>query len=452
MNVVIKDDRMTDNISADKPMQGIAYLLEDFLTPTTTFITQEVQYLQAQGYNLRVFVAGHRTSSEVDPAVAGLEASAQYSRPVRLAALVFSHLMTLLRFPTRYLATFWHLIALTWRHPVQNLRTLRHFTEGIYLGRQMDKQGIRWVHSHFAGRATTTAWVIWQIYRIPYSLTTHAYDLFSDLNNPTIDQTDANSLPRPAGRSLLKSKLEEAQVILTISEFNLRYMADIIGIQRDKIRVAHCGIDMSRFHRLIPPVNDQPIILSVGALVEKKGHDVLLRACAYLLEWGYVFRCKIVGEGPLLSSLVELKNALALGDCVQFCGRIHHSQLPVYHQEADIFVLACVKGKDGDMDGIPVALMEAMGMGIPVVTTRISGIPELVEADVTGCLADPGDAKELANNIRRLLDDSQVRLLLGGAGRDKVLKDFDQATTLPLVVDTILSGQQHYESTVRGEF
>jgi glycosyltransferase involved in cell wall biosynthesis len=270
-----------------------------------------------------------------------------------------------------------------WNKPGQLIRSLRYFFEGIYLGSRMIEDGITNVHTHFAGRAATAAWSIWSVYGIPYTLTTHAYDLFSGFNNPQGEKHGGPISSRRKAPSLLELKLRGAQQIVTISEFNRRYLVEQLGVPENTISVIRCGVDVARFHRPVKRASNPPVILSVGGLVEKKGHDVLVRACGHLRDWGYEFQCKIIGEGPLLPDLLGLTRALKLEGHVRFCGRVHHSKILEYHKEADIFALGCVKGRDGNMDGIPVALMEAMAMEIPVVTTNLSGIPELVEPDVT---------------------------------------------------------------------
>jgi colanic acid/amylovoran biosynthesis glycosyltransferase len=416
----------------------IAYLLEDFLTPTTTFITQEVRYLRNCGIEVKVYVAGVCGTAEIDPASGDLLAIAKFSRPVNAKEMICRHVGALVGYPSKYMKTLWRLFRTTWNKPFYLMRSLRYFVEGIYLGSQMAQEEITYFHTHFAGRAATAAWSIWSVYGITYTLTSHAYDLFASFNNP-----QANGMLRLIRLnknmpSLLKLKLHGAQRIITISEFNRRHLIEHFGIPDSKIEVIRCGVDVSRFQRDVKPLNDQPVVLSVGGLVEKKGHDVLVRACGYLKDWGCRFQCKIIGQGPLLADLIALTKSLKLQDYVHFCGRVHHSEILKYHKEADIFALACLKGKDGNMDGIPVALMEAMAMQIPVVTTNISGIPELVESGVTGFVVEPSDPKELAERLRQLLDDVQLRQAIGRRGRERVLQEYDQQKNHSAMIDMFL--------------
>jgi glycosyltransferase involved in cell wall biosynthesis len=226
-------------------------------------------------------------------------------------------------------------------------------------------------------------------------------------------------------------------MIITISEFNYQILIEKLRIEPEKIKIIPCGVDTTQFQRRIRPNNATPIVLSIGGLVEKKGHEILLRACAYLKKKGLQFQCRIIGAGPLLKALLSLRKPLNIEDCVHLCGPVHHSELRNYLEAADIFVLACLKAKNGNMDGIPVALMEAMAMELPVVTTNLSGIPELVEAGLSGFLVEPGDPKVLAERMEQLFRDRRLREQMGQRGREKILQDYDQAKNLPLVADTL---------------
>jgi colanic acid/amylovoran biosynthesis glycosyltransferase len=418
----------------------IAYLLEDFLDPTTTFVTQEILFLRNCGSDVKVYVAGVCPTSEIDPANSDLLKIAKFSRPVNAKQMIHRHLGALVRYPGKYIETLWRIFRTTWDRPGYLMRSVRYFLEGIYLGSQMVEEDIMYSHTHFAGRAATAAWSIWSVYGIPYSLTTHAYDLFADFNNPRPNTLLRLIRPNRNIPSLLDLKLEGAQRIVAISEFNRRYLIEELGIAKSKIEVIRCGVDVTRFQKDLKRLNDRPVLLSVGKLVEKKGHDVLVRACGYLRDWGYRFQCKIIGEGALLPDLLALTKSLSLEEYVHFCGPVHHSEILKYHKEADIFALACVKGKDGDMDGIPVALMEAMAMEIPVVTTNVSGIPELVESGTTGLVVEPSNPRELAAGLRQLLDDAQLRQAIGRLGREKVLQDYDQQKNQLAMIDIFLKG------------
>ena len=412
---------------------GIAYLLDAFLSPTTTFVTREVRYLYSRGWGIQVYVLGPCIKSRIDPANLDLLPIATFNRPWNVREIVLANLLAVIKYPRKYVRTLWQIVRVKRKNPAQCIRAIAHFTEGISVGKRMIDEGITWVHVHFAGRAATAALSIRGVYGIPYSVTTHAYDLFvgSPGNSPSDPLARIESGRR--SHTLLNLKLSWAQVILTISEFNYRFLTEKLGIRGEKIQVVRCGVDPSRFQRRTQPANAVPTILSVGGLVEKKGHDVLLRACAHLKEQDFQFNCNIIGGGPLLENLLSLRKSLNIEKYVHFCGRVHNSEISIYFEEADVFVLACVEAKNGNMDGIPVALMEAMVMEIPVVTTNLSGIPELVESGICGFLVDPGDPRALADRIRQLLCDGELRQEMGRRGREKVLQEYDERNNLPVV-------------------
>jgi glycosyltransferase involved in cell wall biosynthesis len=175
-----------------------------------------------------------------------------------------------------------------------------------------------------------------------------------------------------------------------------------------------------------PPTPDhRPLIMSVGRLVEKKGFPDLLRACALLKERGYYFRCAIYGEGPLRGELAALIAQHGLGDMVELPGAVAQSELVPVFQRTSIFALTPFVTEDGDRDGVPNVLVEAMACGVPVVATAISGIPELVVHEQNGLLVAPHDPVAIADALAVLLDDDARRTQLGAAARSTVVEHFD---------------------------
>jgi len=169
---------------------------------------------------------------------------------------------------------------------------------------------------------------------------------------------------------------------------------------------------------------------TLGRLVEKKGVDVLIRALALLRARGHELELSIAGDGPLRGELEALVAELGLGESVHFAGNLAHAGVREWMHDLDMFVLACKPDVNGDMDGIPVVLMEAMSQCVPVVSTRLSGIPELVVHESTGLLADPGDFKGLAGQIDRLLDSPELRRTLARRAQDHVREEFGQDVNL----------------------
>jgi colanic acid/amylovoran biosynthesis glycosyltransferase len=238
----------------------------------------------------------------------------------------------------------------------------------------------------------------------PFTIVGHANDIFQ----------------RPL---LLKEKAKRAKQFLTISEYN-RQTLIALGIPREKLSVVRCGVsfDVRSVER---PWQCHPTlhIGSIGRLVEKKGFDVLLRAVATLKKKDYSINVSLAGEGPLKQDLMDLAKQLSISDRVDFIGAVAHSEVAAWMESLDVFVLACKKDRNGDMDGIPVVLMEAMARGIPVISSDLSGIPELVIHGQTGLLAKPNDSDDLADKIETLLNSALLaNSLIGNASRHVALE------------------------------
>jgi glycosyltransferase involved in cell wall biosynthesis len=197
------------------------------------------------------------------------------------------------------------------------------------------------------------------------------------------------------------------------------------GASEGKVRCIYHGLDMSEYAPGRAPRRDRPLLLAVGQLKPKKGFHHLLDACRILLERGSSFDCEIVGDGSLRAELAARIGELGLRSRVRLLGALPHEAVVKKYREATVFALPCVTGPDGDRDGIPNVILEAMAMGVPVVSTRHSGIPEAVEDGRTGLLVPPGDPQEIATAIERLLGDPVLRERLGSRGRERVRKVFD---------------------------
>ena len=304
------------------------------------------------------------------------------------------------------------------------VRTLGHFGEAIYLGRHMEREGITHIHAHFTINAASIALMLARLLGISFSFTAH--------NIFFID------------RVLLKEKVREAHFIVAISDFSRRYLLGLIPddnnknrTMTDKVHIVHCGLSPDKFAPSAKRAeNPVPVIMFVAQLSERKGAPVLVEACKILVERGRRFRCIIFGDGPRRALLKEMVAAYDLEQVIDLMGAVFQEELREHLARADIFALPCITASNGDMDGIPVSLMEAMSMEIPVVSTYLSGIPELIQNGENGILVEEKDATALANALERLLDDEELRIQLGKNGRRKVMRDFnidsnaDQLATL----------------------
>ncbi len=390
-------------------MPVIAYISQQFPSLTMTFVYREVLALRRRGLTIRPISVWRPPEGTVSEEARELIVETFYIFPLPWLELLFNHLRYLFTRPGRYLRTLGQLTLFN-REPLgHRLRLLAQFVYAVQAAAEVERCRARHIHADFALNATTVAMVASQLTGRPFSFTAHAADIFVD-------------------PILLREKIAASSFVVTISEYNRRHLIRVAGDNgvAGKIHVIHCGLDMEQFApaRERTP-NAIPMLLTVGRLVEKKGLRYLVKACHILDEQGYEFECLIVGRGPEEKVLHELIQRYGLNKQVRLLGAMPQERVRELLQQADVFVLPCVVANDGDQDGIPVVLMEAMAMGVPVVSTFLSGIPELVESGVNGLLVSPREETALARAIAVLLQDAEKRARMGAAGRRKVLGEFN---------------------------
>ena len=381
---------------------SILYVVSRFPTVTETFVVNE--WLRMARRFRTSLVSLVRSGEEaVHPETREVLAAMQFV-PSLGAATLRAHGRALRRRPGRYLRTVAHVVARSPRSPMGGrLKGAVSFWKAVRVAELATEAGVQHVHAHFANHPATAAWVVHRLTGLPYSFTAHANDLF-------------------AGPALLEEKLRAASFVAVISEYNRSYLAARLpGVGR--VEVVHCGVDVGQ----LPFVQRTRVerLLCVGRLVETKGQADLLHAFASVCRNHPQLRLDLVGEGPDHAALRALVRSLGLDDRVRFRGVLSSEQVRAEMAACDVFVLAARPHSSGRMDGIPVALMEAMATGAPTVSTRLSGIPELVVDGVTGLLVDPGDRGGLANALRRLVEDPELRARLAVAARAHVEQRFD---------------------------
>jgi glycosyltransferase involved in cell wall biosynthesis len=269
------------------------------------------------------------------------------------------------------------------------------------------------IHAHFAHRTTTVAWWAAHVLGLPFSFTGHAKDIYQADQNP---------------HGLLERKMRAAAFVVTCTDANRRHLQAISP--STPVHVVYHGLnaDFSRLLADAPPAHrpDRLRVISVGRLVAKKGFDVLVDALALLTERGVDVTAAIAGEpGPEGHSIRERVATSGLSERVEFLGTLSQAELFAEYRRSNVFALACRITDDGDRDGIPNVMMEAMAAELPVVSTAVSGIPELVETDVNGLLVPPEDAAALADAIWRLSKDPALAQRLAAAGANTIAEHFD---------------------------
>ena len=280
--------------------------------------------------------------------------------------------------------------------------------QAILLARAVRERGITHLHAHFVTVATNVTRLASRLSGVPYSFTAHAKDIYHD----EVEEAD------------LRRKLQQAVTVVTVSDYNRNHLRDRFGDDAARVRRIYNGLDLQEFP-YAPPENRPPLVMGVGRLVDKKGFGDLIEACALLAQRGRKFRCEIIGDGVLKAALAEKISALRMGDCVELLGPRAREEVNQRMRRAAVLAAPCVISPNGNRDGLPTVLIEAMALGTPCISTAVTGIPELVRDGETGLIAAQHDPASLAEAIERLLDDRALGLRLGAAARRLVEAEFD---------------------------
>jgi len=387
----------------------VAVVVSRFPLVTETFVLRELIELERLGQPVVLVPLLRERPPVVHREAVPWVGRALYT-PFLSPAIVAANARCLGRRPRAYLGVLGALVRGNVRSANMLLRTLALFPKVVYLAERLARDGVGHVHGHFATHPGMAAWAIGRLSGIPYSLTAHAHDIF-------------------VRQDMLEAKLAGARFVRCVSEFNRKLLAARYPRQQPLLCVLHVGV-------ALPSVDDAPRaasvprLLCVAALKPYKGHAVLLRACARLRARGVAFECDLVGDGPLRAKLEAAVTAAGLQDHVHLLGAKTQDEVARRVASASVVVQPSVVAADGQMDGIPVALMEAMAARKPVVASALSGVPELVEDGVSGVLVPAGDADALAEAVERLLTQPPVARWMGEQAHRKVAHEFELGDTV----------------------
>lgn len=399
---------------SEKP--AIAYLAPAIPEFSETFVYEELLDLERRGF--RVIPISVRT-----PAIPASDQKALAERVINLYAgshirLILAGVTSIPFFGRGALVALKYLlsdIVECGPHRLASWKLVYQFFAATKLARILKRETCTHLHVHFAHTPAQIAMYASALSGIPFTITAHANDIFQR-------------------GLLLHRKAERAVRMLTISEYNQRYL-ESLGIPRDRLAVVRCGVSFSTKPKTTSADGTGSFrIGTLGRMVEKKGFDILALAVARLTKSGRAVELRIAGDGPLKRDLERLVRELGIATITRFEGSLPHRQVADWMQLLDIFVLACKKDKNGDMDGIPVVLMEAMSQSVPVISTRLSGIPELVMHEETGLLAEPNDQIDLARQIDRLIESPELCVKMAARARDHVTHEFGQSINLDRLI------------------
>jgi glycosyltransferase involved in cell wall biosynthesis len=401
----------------------LAYLVSRYPAVSQTFVLGEVLELRRQGFEVHTFAIRRSQPQEVLSDADREAFETTYAvLPTRPWTLLRAHARALARDAPAYLSTLLYALRLGRLDLRAVLWELFYFAEAMVVWDQCEHRGVRHLHVHFPNVAADVAMLATR-----YGGATWSFSM--TLHGPT-------ELYDVTGHRLV-AKVRRARFAICTSHYMRSQLMNFVD-RRDwsKLHVLRCGIDV---HRFSPAPggggrSDRPArLLAVGRLDVRKGHVLLVEALGRLVRAGLDARLTIVGEGPERGPLEHLARDLGVADRLELPGAVGQDDIPAYFRDADIFSMPSFA------EGVPTVLMEAMASGLPVVAPRIMGIPELVEDGVTGTLVTPADVDELADALRRQIEDPDERRRMGAAGRERIATTFEVGECVRRVGDLMLT-------------
>jgi glycosyltransferase involved in cell wall biosynthesis len=411
-------------------------ILKGYPRISETFISNEIGLLEGHGIPIHIFSMRRPRESFCHPSVRKIRARVDYLPETilsrRLPELLKHNLQLAAQRPDRYRGAL-QLTVQRYRR-TRKSATFKHLLQAGYLVHHgLAQRRIAHLHAHFAHSPTSVAMFSSLLSGLPFSFTAHAKDIY------TSDERQ------------LREKLANAAFAVTCTEYNRRHLQHIALNGRTPIHRVYHGIDMSLFSDGTPrPAPAEPYrILTIARLTAKKGLPTVLKALARLKQDGVAFRYTLIGDGDDREATLDLIARLGLSDRARWLGTLPHDVVREHYRQADLFALGCEVAPNGDRDGIPNVLVESLAMGVPVVATRVSAIPEIITEGATGLLVEPGRVDQMAAAMLRGLSDGALRTRLIRTGRQRVQAAFDNAALVKALVD-IFSHQLYAGKVAHG--
>lgn len=391
----------------------VAYMMSRFPKLTETFILYEIIALQKQDLDVSLYPLWREKTTMMHPEAEPLVEKANFA-PTLSWSIIVSNLHFLRCCRRRYLAAVWALLRCNWGSLRYFVGALAIIPKSAFFARLMTAEGISHIHAHFASHPAAAAFFIHRLTGIPYSFTAHGSDIHRE-------------------KRMLAEKVAEAKFVASISNFNRDVILKACNYDEaaeKKLKIIHCGVDSGLF-KPKPSRNGRYTegktlnLICIGTLHEVKGQSYLLEACRILQKRQIPFKCRFVGSGPDETALKTQVTEAGMEKHIHFLGNKPRNEVVRLIQEADVLVAPSVPSQDGRREGIPVVIMEAMACELPIVASKLSGIPELVTDGLNGLLIPPGDAGSLADALAFLYYKPEIRREMGLAGREVILGSFD---------------------------
>lgn len=386
----------------------VAYVMSRFPHLSETFILREMNAVEEAGVEVALYPLHRQRQKVAHHEVQAWSGRARWS-PLLSRRVLMANLRELACRPRGYVSLW---AAALWGnagHVGFLARALIVIPKAVHAARSMRAEHVEHVHAHYATHPALLAWAVHRLTGLPYSVTVHAHDIF-------------------IRTAMTAQKLREADLVVAISEYNREHLRRTVGPDVARaVQVIRCGVDPDVYSAAAARrrERDELRIVSVGSLQAYKGHEHLVQCCRVLAARDVPVRCIIVGEGPQRGMLEELVERHRLGDVVTLAGARRQDEVVTALADANCYVQSSVVAPSGQMEGIPVALMEALAARLPVVATRLSGIPELVQPGVTGWLVEPGDAEAMADAVEAVWRDPTSADAVAAHGQQLVRSQYD---------------------------
>lgn len=390
----------------------IAYIVKRYPRYSETFIVNEILAHEAAGSEVNIFALRPPADTHFQDKIAQVRAPVTYLRKpaqgrtnpsvTTLTPNSATYFWAELQEAAKVFPSLWSQLS----YAAEERSSVVY--QAAWLAQEVHLRGITHLHAHFGSVATSVARLAARFAGVPYSFTAHAKDIF----HQSVEPED------------LRRKLRDAAWVATVSDYNLSYLQQQFGVDAQHVRRIYNGMNLVELDYRSPGLRS-PTILSVCRLVEKKGLTYLVDACDCLRQRGIEFSCQIVGTGPLEEDLRSQIQARHLDDWVEIVGPRPQQQVFDLMRRAAVFAAPYVIGADGNRDGLPTALLEAMALGTPCVATNVTGIPEIIRDGQTGLLVAQGDSEGLARALQRLLTEANLRQKLAAKARSLIEAEFD---------------------------
>lgn len=385
----------------------VLYIVSLFPCWSETFIVREINALKDMGVDIAILSLKNANEELVQTDAKNLYKRAVYpSGPINT---FFNASIAFLEKPLVNTKLLIDIISSLYKRPLSMIKSIATWWLTLSVVNKIKDLDVAHIHAHWATYPSTSALILSKNLNLPFSFTSHAHDIFLEDH-------------------LLKEKVTESKFSVTISNYNKNRLSNQLDLDLEsRMHIVHCGIDVTE-HKFAPDNRNTKNILAVGRLDHIKGFSVLIDACKIYKEKDSDFKCYIIGNGPLKTTLQKQININDLSRHVELVGVMPQEQIKKYLSEASIFVLPSVVTKEGDMDGIPVALMEAMSVGLPVISTTVSGIPELIKNNINGLIVEPHDPQALSDSMAKIFNDPDLAYKFSSNARATIESDFSIQT------------------------